>query len=115
VPLAAWDEIDDPAAVPVPGWDRDDAPPPAAPKPLPGSPVLGAAIRQARHAAGLSQRSLAVVLAVTQQAVQSWEVAEATPGDRNWEQLELTLGPLGIARPQPVQAREAATETSDAA
>ncbi len=63
-----------------------------------GSPVLAAALREARARAGKSQLALAAVLGVTQQCVQRWEQAKCMPGAENWVQLELTLGPLGIVR-----------------
>jgi ribosome-binding protein aMBF1 (putative translation factor) len=63
-----------------------------------GSPLVAAAIRQAREAAGLSQRRLAAVIGVTETAIQHWEYAKRTPGPESWVQLELTLGPLGIVR-----------------
>jgi ribosome-binding protein aMBF1 (putative translation factor) len=79
-----------------------------------GSPAVAAVIRQAREAAGLSQRRLAAVVGVTEVCVQLWEGAKRTPGDRSWVQLEFALGPLGIVRaadPRPGAAEEA----SDAA
>lgn len=88
-PPAAWDDdpgphcIDDPAAVPAPGWFQ--------------SPVA-AAIRDARERAGLSQYGLAAKLRVTRSAVQMYEDARCTPSDGVWIQLELTLGPLGVVR-----------------
>lgn len=73
-----------------------------------GSPVLAAAIRQARGQAGLSQRDLAAAVGVSRPAVQQWERGARTPAPENWVQLELTLGPLGIVRPHaaPVTAEE---------
>ena len=98
-PAAAWDDdpgphyIDDPAAVPVPGWDTE-------PRPArqPASPLVAAGIRQARERAGLSQRALAAAVGVTESCVQLWEYAKRAPGDESWVQLELTLGPLGVVR-----------------
>jgi hypothetical protein len=56
-----------------------------------------------------------VVLAVTQQSVYAWEAAKAVPSEDKWVQLELALGPLGVVRPEAVQAQDAATEGQDAA
>jgi hypothetical protein len=47
--------------------------------------------------------------------VYAWEAAKAVPSEDKWVQLELTLGPLGVVRPEAVQARDAATEGQDAA
>ena len=80
-----------------------------------GSAVLAAAIREARAAAGLSQRSLAAAVGVTETAVQHWEHAKRTPGDESWTQLQLALGPLGIVRSPEPEAQEAATGEADAA
>ena len=73
-----------------------------------GSPVLAAAIRQAREQAGLSQRLLAVAVGVSRPSVQMYERGARTPSPEVWIQLELTLGPLGIVRePRPEAAQEA--------
>ena len=111
VPALAWDddEIDDPAAVPVPGWDTEPRP---ASQPA-ASPLVAAGIRAARQRAGMTQRALAEAVGVTSACVQLWEYAKRTPGPESWVQLELTLGPLGVVRdagPEP-----AAREESDAA
>lgn len=63
-----------------------------------GSPLIAAAIRQARERAAMSRPRLAVVVGVSATAVQHWEEAKRTPGEAMWTQLELTLGPLGIVR-----------------
>jgi transcriptional regulator with XRE-family HTH domain len=89
VPPLAWDDddLDDPAAVPVPGWDK--------------TPVADA-IRQAREQAGLSRPELAALVGVSRSAVQQYEEARCLPGAEIWVQLELTLGPLGVVRdPKP--------------
>ena len=111
-PPAAWDddEIDDPAAVPAPGWDAEPRP---AAQPLTGSPLVAAGIRRARQRAGMSQRALAEAVGVTPACVQLYEYGKRTPSAKTWIQLELTLGPLGVVRdagPEP-----AAREQSDAA
>jgi DNA-binding transcriptional regulator YiaG len=72
-----------------------------------GSPVVAAKIREAREQAGASQSLLAAVLGVTQQCVHDWEKARRAPSEESWEQLELTLGPLGVVRdtgPDPAEA-----------
>ena len=96
VPLAAWDEIDDPAATPVPGWDTEKRPArqPAA------APLVAAAIRRARERAEMSQRALAEAVGVTAQYIQLLEYGKRSPGEQTWVQLELTLGPLGVVRDQ---------------
>jgi DNA-binding XRE family transcriptional regulator len=96
------DEIDDPAAAPVPGWDK--------------APV-GDAIRQAREQAGLSRPQLAALVGVSRSAVQQYEEARCLPGAEIWVQLELTLGPLGIIRPGPGagQEQQRGEESRDAA
>lgn len=71
-----------------------------------GSPAVAAAIRHARTQAGKSQQALAVVLGVTQQAVQRWEAAVRLPAEETWVQLELALGPLGVVRAGRGAARE---------
>jgi DNA-binding transcriptional regulator YiaG len=81
-------------------------------QPPTGSPLVAAAIRSARKGAGLSQRRLALIVGVTETAVQHWEGAKRTPGEDSWVQLELTLGPLGAVRETP---RPEAGETADAA
>jgi DNA-binding transcriptional regulator YiaG len=63
-----------------------------------GSPAIAAKIREAREQAGASQSLLAAVLGVTQQCVHDWEKARRAPSEESWEQLELTLGPLGVVR-----------------
>ena len=112
VPPLAWDddEIDDPAAVPVPGWDTELRP---ARQPVAGLPAVAAGIRRARERAGLSQRALAAAVGVTESCVQLWEYAKRTPGEQSWVQLELTLGPLGVVREAGPEA--AAREDADAA
>lgn len=82
-----------------------------------GRPAVAAAIREAREAAGLSQRRLAAVLGVTDVCVGLWERAQRTPGETSWTQLELTLGPLGIVRERgpEAEAQDAATGEADAA
>jgi ribosome-binding protein aMBF1 (putative translation factor) len=75
-----------------------------------GSPEVAEVIREARRAARLTQRRLAALLSVTEHCVQLWERAERTPAPESWVQLELTLGPLGIAREAP----EAATREDHA-
>lgn len=99
-PALAWDDdegphfIDDPAATPAPGWDREPVRPPA--------PVAAGLIRDARKRKGLSQRKLAAVLGVSKQAVWYWEAGRRTPEPESWVQLELALGPLGVVRdPRP--------------
>ncbi|HEV2451642.1 MAG TPA: helix-turn-helix transcriptional regulator [Streptosporangiaceae bacterium] len=72
------------------------------------SPVVAAAIREAREAAGMSRRHLAATLGVTETAVRYWEDAKRAPAEERWVQLELTLGPLGVVRdpePEPGQER----------
>ena len=110
VPLAAWDEIDDPAASPVPGWDVETRPArqPAA------SPLVAAAIRKARQRAEMTQCALAEAVGVTAQYIQLLEYGKRSPGEQTWVQLELTLGPLGVVRDAGT-GTEAATEESDAA
>jgi len=98
VPVVAWDEIDDPDAVPVPGWDKEPAPPP---KRTEASAAVAAAIRQARERAELSQRALAAAAGVTESYIQLLEYGKRNPSVKTWEQLELTLGPLGIVRDSP--------------
>ena len=104
VPPLAWDDddIDDPAAVPVPGWDK--------------TPVADA-IRQAREQAGLSRPELAALVGVSRSAVQQYEEARCLPGAEIWVQLELTLGPLGIIRPGPEagQGQQRREDARDAA
>ena len=105
VPPLAWDddEIDDPAAVPAPGWCPVPADLAAAaairadrePRPVTG---MSGAIRQAREQAGLSQYRLAAIMGVSRSCVQMWERARRTPDAERWVQLELALGPLGIVR-----------------
>ena len=76
-----------------------------------GSADIGAAIREARRRAGMSQDRLAAAVGVTQAAVGLWERAQRTPGEQNWVQLELTLGPLGVVReadPRPGEGESAA-------
>ena len=63
-----------------------------------GSAEVAAAIREARAAAGLTQRRLAAVVGVSEISVQLYERAERTPSAKTWVQLELTLGPLGVVR-----------------
>jgi DNA-binding XRE family transcriptional regulator len=63
-----------------------------------GSAEVAAAIREARAAAGLTQRRLAAVVGVSEISVQLYERAERTPSAKTWIQLELTLGPLGVVR-----------------
>ena len=85
----------------------------AAPQPATGSPLVAAAIHQARTEARLSKRALAAAVGVTDMAVHFYETAQRTPSAEVWQQLELTLGPLGVVRdagPEP-----AAREQSDAA
>ena len=72
-----------------------------------GSPAIAAKIREAREQAGASQSLLAAFLGVTQQCVHDWEKARRAPSEESWEQLELTLGPLGVVRgtgPDPAEA-----------
>ena len=101
-PPLAWDDgagphcIDDPAAVPAPGWNP-----------------VAAAIREAREKAGLSQYKLAVIVGVSRPAVEQWEAARRVPDAVNWEQLELTLGPLGVVRTE--DRKDAARQDADAA
>lgn len=89
VPVGAWDDdpgphcIDDPAAVPAPSWQP---------------PLFGAAIRAARIQAGLSQYKLAAAVGLSRSCIQQFENGVLTPGEQHWEQLELTLGPLGVVR-----------------
>ena len=64
-------------------------------------------------AAGKSQLALGMSVGVSQQAVQRWEAAMCLPDERNWFQLELTLGPLGVVRDAGPET--AAREESDAA
>jgi ribosome-binding protein aMBF1 (putative translation factor) len=72
-----------------------------------GSPVLAAALREARERAGLSQYRLAAIVGVSRSAVQKWEDAARMPAGDRWVQLELTLGPLGIVRdPGPATGQE---------
>jgi len=73
-----------------------------------GTPGIAAAIVDARRRAGMSQRHLAAAVGVTQTAVRLWEHAQRTPGEQNWVQLELTLGPLGVVRDQAPEEQEAA-------
>jgi DNA-binding XRE family transcriptional regulator len=107
VPVAAWDDIDDPDASPVPGWDTEPAPA----QRMSGSLPVAAAIRQARERAELSQRALAAEVGVTESYIQLLEYGKRTPSVKTWTQLELTLGPLGIVRDQAPEAEE----TADAA
>ena len=85
----AWDDdpgphwIDDPAATPAAGWE---------PSPL------GAAILAARKRAGLTQAQVAAAVGVSRPFYQNWESGYRTPSDEHWEQMELTLGPLGVVR-----------------
>lgn len=79
-----------------------------------GAEAIAAAIVRSRRRAGLSQRRLAAAVGVTQVAVQYWESAKRTPGEKSWVQLELTLGPLGVVR-GGTPRREAAEERADAA
>lgn len=85
----------------------------AAPQPATGSPLVAAAIRQARTEARLSKRALAAAVGVTDMAVHLWETAQRTPGEQSWVQLELTLGPLGVVR--EADPKPAAREKADAA
>jgi len=104
VPVAAWDEIDDPDARPVPGWDAEPAPA----QRVSGSPAVAAAIRQARERAELSQRALAAAAGVTESYIQLIEYGKRNPSVKTWTQLELTLGPLGVVRDQAPEAPETA-------
>ena len=79
-----------------------------------GSAEVAEAIRRARAAAGLTQRRLAAAVSVTEVCVQLWERAERMPGPERWEQLELTLGPLGIVR-EAGREQAASREQSSAA
>ena len=73
------------------------------------SPLVAASIRQARKAAGMTQRDLALVVGVSAAAVGHWERARWVPRPESWVQLELTLGPLGVVREaDPPAAREEA-------
>lgn len=83
-------------------------------QPATGSPVVAAAIRQARREAGMTQVVLAAAVGVTEVCVQLWERAQRTPGEQSWVQLQLALGPLGVVR-ETGTGTEAATETSNAA
>ncbi len=83
-------------------------------QPPTGSPVVAAAIRQARTDAGLSQRALSHRVGVSRPAIQQWERGARTPAPGHWVQLELALGPLGVVREAGVR-KIAATETSHAA
>jgi len=98
VPVVAWDEIDNPDARPVPGWDKEPAPPP---RRTGASPAVAAAIRQARERAELSQRALADAAGVTESYIQLIEYGKRNPSIKTWRQLELTLGPLGVVRDHP--------------
>ena len=83
----------------------------AASQPPSGSPVVAAAIRDAREQAALSRPRLAAVVGVTTTAVQWWEEGKRTPSEENWVQLQLTLGPLGVVReadPRPGEGESAA-------
>lgn len=72
-----------------------------------GSPDIAAAILQARQRAGMSQRSLASAVGVTQASVVHWERARLTPGPVSWVQLQLALGPLGVVRDAGPEAAKA--------
>lgn len=74
-----------------------------------GSAEVAGAIRRARAAAGLTQRRLAAAVSVTEVCVQLWERAARMPGPERWEQLELTLGPLGIVREAVAERPKTAT------
>lgn len=114
-PPAAWDDdpgphfIDDPAAVPSPLWDAE----PSAPPQRTASPLIAAAIRRARERAEISQRALAAAAGVTETYIQLLEYGKRTPSAKTWEQLELTLGPLGVVRGDVQNA--ATEETASAA
>jgi len=84
-------------------------------QPPTGSRPLAAAMRQARTEAGLSQYRLAAIVGVSRSAVQMWEEARRMPQEENWIQLQLTLGPLGIARGRPTNSVVAAPRKSNAA
>jgi ribosome-binding protein aMBF1 (putative translation factor) len=72
-----------------------------------GTPEIAAAIRRAREDAGLSMRRLAAVVGVSDACIGLWERAQRTPAAEHWEQLELTLGPLGIVRdPGPAAGQD---------
>ena len=80
-------------------------------QPPTGSPVVAAMIQLAREQAAMSRPRLASVVGVTATAVQWWEQGKRTPSEENWEQLQLTLGPLGVVREQPRE--DAATKAAD--
>jgi DNA-binding transcriptional regulator YiaG len=72
-----------------------------------GSAAVAAAIADARKYSRLSRAALALVLGVTERAVEHWEAGRRSPGPQTWTQLELTLGPLGVVRdPRPVPGEE---------
>ena len=67
---------------------------------------LGARIRAARQAAGLSQEKLAERLGLTRQAVTKWETGQSAPSTENLLRLAEVLGVpvstlLDEAAPQP--------------
>jgi DNA-binding transcriptional regulator YiaG len=80
-----------------------------------GSAAVAAAIADARRYSRLSRAALALALGVTERAVEHWEEGRRTPGPQSWEQLELTLGPLGIVRdprPEAVEDRQRGSEAA---
>ena len=64
--------------------------------PVPGQPAAGAAIRQARNRAGMSQRALAAEAGVGHRTLRGWESGERAVRHGHWVMLQLVLGPLGV-------------------
>ena len=65
---------------------------------VPGQPAAGAAIREARSRAGMSQRDLAAEAGVGHRTLRGWESGERAVRHGHWVVLQLVLGPLGVVR-----------------
>lgn len=65
---------------------------------VPGQPAAGAAIREARTGAGMSQRALAAEAGVNHRTVSGWESGRHVVRQGHWVMLQIILGPLGAAR-----------------
>ncbi len=66
-------------------------------QPVKSVPNVGAQIRKARNAAGLSQVALATKLKIAERTVQSWEANERTPRLAGLTSLARSLGqPVGF-------------------
>ena len=66
--------------------------------PVPEQPAAGAAIRQARNEAGISQRVLAARAGVNPRTVRAWEGGGQAVRQGHWVMLQFVLGPMGAVR-----------------